>query len=317
MLSFFPILYPDELLYSGLARYHIRSGNRSFKQTDLELFGYSSQQVCKVTLTNNLNHLVNNLSLLSQQTINNLLQKHTLYPFYAILLMPQEAWLLKSSMSKKINESILEVAKMTNGSGGNSTKYLKFCHSCVGEDTQKYGEPYWHRLHQIPGVIVCPIHRIPLNNSLVPIETKEIHYHAPSDDNCPLNTGTTIYNDATLQKLLVFANDIEWLINNNFTFQGLSWLRSQYKTYLTNKNFITVFSKDKFIFHEQEFYNAVLAYYGQDFLEAINPKRIKNPDKYLSNCLLACDLNPVIDRVMHILIIKFLANSIEDFFKAQ
>ncbi|MEH2218722.1 MULTISPECIES: TnsD family Tn7-like transposition protein [unclassified Nostoc] len=318
MLNGFPRIYPDELLYSVIARYHIRNAYKSFHQSDMELFGYASQQIYRVVLPCNLNHLVReiHLHLFYELNINDLIYHHTLYPFYASFLPPQEAWLLKNYMEQKANVSLSEILKCPRNNKEEAKTFLKFCLYCIEEDTQKYGEPYWHRFHQVPGVIVCPIHRIALNNSLVSIETKEIHYHAPSDDNCPLNTSTTIYNDATLQKLLVFANNIEWLINNNFTFKGLSWLRSHYKTYLTNKNFITVFSKDKFIFHEQEFYNAVLTYYGQEFLEAINPKIIKNPEKYFSNCLLACDVNPVIDRIIHILIIKFLANSIEDFFKA-
>jgi hypothetical protein len=123
MLSFFPTLYSDELLYSALAKYHIRSGNKSFKQTDLELFGYSSQQVCKITLTNNLNYLIKNLPLLSQLTVDNLLQNHTLYPFYVTFLIPQEAWLLKDLMSKKLSGSILEVAKVATNSSGDSKKF--------------------------------------------------------------------------------------------------------------------------------------------------------------------------------------------------
>lgn len=31
MISFFPMPYPDELWYSVICRYHIRSGNPSFK----------------------------------------------------------------------------------------------------------------------------------------------------------------------------------------------------------------------------------------------------------------------------------------------
>ena len=38
MLGYFPTPYPDELLYSIVARYHIRSGNKSFRQTHQELF---------------------------------------------------------------------------------------------------------------------------------------------------------------------------------------------------------------------------------------------------------------------------------------
>ena len=38
MLGSFPTPYPDELLYSVVARYHVRSGNKSFRQTHEELF---------------------------------------------------------------------------------------------------------------------------------------------------------------------------------------------------------------------------------------------------------------------------------------
>src|SRR5205085_11862301 len=45
---------------------------------------------------------------------------------------------------------------------------LRFCPSCVIEDRDKYGETYWHRLHQISGVEICPRHDIPLEQSNAP-----------------------------------------------------------------------------------------------------------------------------------------------------
>ena len=39
MISFFPMPYPDELWYSVICRYHIRSGNPSFKYSIRELYG--------------------------------------------------------------------------------------------------------------------------------------------------------------------------------------------------------------------------------------------------------------------------------------
>lgn len=41
---------------------------------------------------------------------------------------------------------------------------------CLIEDTQKYGEPYWHRMHQIPGVLVCPTHGFVLLDSSIAVE---------------------------------------------------------------------------------------------------------------------------------------------------
>jgi hypothetical protein len=36
---------------------------------------------------------------------------------------------------------------------------LMLCLDCAEEDRQTYGEPYWHLVHQIPEVHVCPKHR--------------------------------------------------------------------------------------------------------------------------------------------------------------
>lgn len=315
MLSFFPTLYPDELLYSALARYHIRSGNRIFRQSDLELFGYSSRQVCKITLTNNLIYLVQNLPLRSQQTVDSLLQNHTLYPFYATFLMPQEAWLLKDSMRKKLSGSILEIAKVAMNSSGDSKKFLKFCPVCLIEDTQKYGEPYWHRMHQIPGVLVCPTHGFVLLDSYIAVESKGIHYHAANPDNCLVNKDVTSFTSKTLETLLTLTNDIKLLINSNISFKGLAWLRGQYQRYLVNKGLMQIFPGGKFKFNEQEFFRCMLSFYGQECLEAINPRLIQHQGKYFSHCLLACDVNPAIDRITHVLIIKFLIDSIQAFFQ--
>ncbi|MBD2044139.1 TniQ family protein [Coleofasciculus sp. FACHB-64] len=313
MLSFFPILYPDELLYSTLARYHIRSGNKNFKQTDLELFGYSSQQVCRITLTNNLNYLVKNLSLLSPPTVDNLLQNHTLYPFYTTFLKTQEAWLLKDSMSKKLSGSILDVAKVATNSSGDSKRFLKFCPECLENDIQKYGEPYWHRIHQVPGILVCPTHSVVLHDSCVEVESKGVHYHAASVDNCLVTTNIKKFTNQTLETLLTLANDINWLIHSNFAFQGLAWLRTQYQHYLVNKGLLQSFPGGKFKFDEYGFAQLIFEFYGQESLEAVNTKLTHHQGKYFSHCLFGCDLEPAIDRVAHILMMKFLANSIEEF----
>lgn len=37
MITFFPVPYEDEVLYSVLARYHVRSGNTSYKATMQDL----------------------------------------------------------------------------------------------------------------------------------------------------------------------------------------------------------------------------------------------------------------------------------------
>ena len=38
--------------------------------------------------------------------------------------------------------------------------YLRFCPLCVEDDRAQLDETYWHRLHQVPGVEVCPTHKV-------------------------------------------------------------------------------------------------------------------------------------------------------------
>lgn len=313
MLSFFPKLYPDELLYSGLARYHIRSGNKSFRQSHLELF-QSSLQKGRLILPNNLNKLIKILPFGLSISVENIIHNHTLYPFYATFLTQNEAWLLKDLMKRQVNQSIFQVAKVALNSTG-YLKFLRFCPLCLEENMENYGEAYWHRTHQFPSVMVCLIHDVALYDSLVSLESVGIHYYAAHPENCLSNQQNNDYTEQCLQQLLMIARTTYELINLNFYFKGLAWLRSQYKSYLVKQNFISILPGGKFIFQDKYFSDCMLDFYGYDSLKAINPNLIKNPDIFFANCLLSCDLNQVIDRTTHILIINFLASSIEEFFK--
>ena len=44
-------------------------------------------------------------------------------------------------------------------------RYLCYCPECTKVDRYKYGETYWHMIPQLPGVYVCPIHAVPLEES--------------------------------------------------------------------------------------------------------------------------------------------------------
>src|SRR5258708_36250857 len=42
---------------------------------------------------------------------------------------------------------------------------LRFCPACVRKDRATFGETYWHRMHHLPGIDVCPQHRMFLENT--------------------------------------------------------------------------------------------------------------------------------------------------------
>ncbi len=185
-------------------------------------------------------------------------------------------------MRKKLTGSILEIAKVAINSSGDSKKFLKFCPACIEEDTQKYGEPYWHRMHQVPGVLVCTIHSAILHDSSIGVESKGIHYHAANQDNCLVNTDVKNFKSQSIKTLLTLANDMDFLINinSNIIFKGLPWLRTQYQNYLINKGLLQLFPGGKFKFDENKFTKLVLDFYGQEALEALNPTN-SCPSPYL------------------------------------
>lgn len=47
-------------------------------------------------------------------------------------------------------------------------KYLQSCPQCRIRDVKEFGEAYWHRIHQIPGISVCPSHGVPLQRAISP-----------------------------------------------------------------------------------------------------------------------------------------------------
>lgn len=139
-------LYPDETIYSVCARIHSRVGG-SANKTSSFLFG-----------KRNINHplwprrLENFAQYLGLDPLY-LLNKHTNYPYYD--------WVFSSEKRTLLKEAILK-------DNGNPTTIIglkgrykpRLCPLCLKEDMKVYGEPYWHRTHQLPGSLVCHIHNV-------------------------------------------------------------------------------------------------------------------------------------------------------------
>lgn len=54
---------------------------------------------------------------------------------------------------------------------------LKYCERCVHEDSAIHEVSYWHRVHQVPMVKVCPIHQVSL--ARVQFRRADLHYKFP------------------------------------------------------------------------------------------------------------------------------------------
>ncbi len=153
MLRYFPELLPDELLYSGICRYCRNVHDGVHTRTTWALFGEDrrwfspffppwTDRLCKRIGSTNWN-------------IESLLLDHTpLSAYYAFLPEDRRCQLLapakdSSSIIRLLGTSICHL---------HSQKPLQFCPECIISDTCRYGFPYWHCSHNLPGVLVCREH---------------------------------------------------------------------------------------------------------------------------------------------------------------
>ena len=165
MIAFFPEFYPDELLYSVLARYYIHSGYCSYicvaddlyvKRTtrpDIEFLNHFTSDAFNV-LTKNIN-------------IESIILNHTMFPYYARFLAKERRINAFNAMLNMEGNyhNLLRIPKCSE------KRYLKYCPLCVDEDRKKYSEAYWHRIHQLMRVNICPVHKCKLLNSDVEINS--------------------------------------------------------------------------------------------------------------------------------------------------
>jgi len=182
MLSFFPTPYEDELLYSVFARYHVRAGNKSYKTTIQELFNSQTASAI-VDLPCNIRSLIENMPPMSLYNTEELIKNHTLFPFYAAFLQPERAKQIYNSMLGSRGGDIYTRAGIM-ASRISANRFLKYCPVCASEELQRYGEMYWHRMHQVP-FLLCPIHKMQLLDSMVPcIGINKHEYISASPENC-------------------------------------------------------------------------------------------------------------------------------------
>jgi hypothetical protein len=104
-------------------------------------------------------------STLAQQlnlnySVESLLAKHTIYPYYAPFL--------SRNRKKEIIEDVLGdgqglYTRLGMVAGGICKKDgLFYCPECATNDIEKYGEPYIHREHQLQGIVYCAHHELKL-----------------------------------------------------------------------------------------------------------------------------------------------------------
>ena len=178
-MTWFPSPYPDELFYSVLCRYYLSSGIKEHNIVKRLLFGNRVGIKMATLYPNAAVHAV--LSQLPEGVFDghNVILHHTPFLYYTRMYPATEREALMDDLLQGRSKTPTHLWR-TFPKGDYA---LRYCPLCVREDTQIYGEPYYHVEHQIPLSSVCVRHkcrlkqiavdnpRLALNNRFYPLGT--------------------------------------------------------------------------------------------------------------------------------------------------
>lgn len=168
MIAYFPTAYPDELLYSQLARYYTKSGYMAYTFAAEELFASKTVRPDMDFINSYTPAAVE--AITRNMPMEAVVEKHTMFSCYGRFLPKERRQrAFQSLISMKGNyHNLLPIPQSKNG----EVRCLRYCPACAANDREQYGEAYWHRIHQIIGIYVCPVHRCCLIYSDVIISGK-------------------------------------------------------------------------------------------------------------------------------------------------
>jgi hypothetical protein len=311
MLLFLHQPYPDELFYSFCARYHMMSRNLSPKDTIQDLFGVKS--ACAVfDLPNRLNIFYSRLPEDSTLTPDYIIRSHTLFPAFQPFLPLERAQRIYESMQNTDQGGSIHSRSGIMASAIPSLRFLRYCLECIRDDESKFGEPYWHRVHQITGVLICPIHRRWLKespNSVFGGINKQL-FCVLSQNQADKELKSPEYQES-LSKYLFISRAVAWLLNNRVDSLGLDIIRQKYLDFLRPKDLCTFSGKIR----QRELLNEFIGFYGSGFLRIINCQISKSQDNWLSK--MVRKPRGTTHPLHHLLLMCFLGITPEEFFKPR
>lgn len=149
----FPKPYPDELIYSTVARHGVHFGITSPKQLLEEV--YDNRKVIATTdLPNQLSAISKHFIDCSQYDTEYLIYNHTLFPLYAPFV-PEARRLKCLHLMFGFSQGAIHLALGVAASRVKQELSLRYCPQCMQLQKQQYGEYYWRRLWQISGASTC------------------------------------------------------------------------------------------------------------------------------------------------------------------
>lgn len=282
--------------------------------TMTELFG-SSSVTAVVEMPSCIDTLATRLPKEKRIKALDLIMNHTLFPYYAVFLDEKKITAVINAMMGNGGGSICTMTGIM-ASSVSTSECLRFCPVCAKDDKARYGEYYWHRLHQVPGVILCPVHSAIIMDSNVNLDRQNKHeFIAANEQDCSDRLVTIKYSDAEIKRLLKLSSDIEWTIRNYHAIRGVlnsdNKIRDSYISMLKQKGYATINGR----VYQYEFISDFIKFYGCSFLKTVQSEfEYENESNWLSE--IVRKHRKSFHSVRHLLLMGFLSGSTEQFFSS-
>ena len=263
MLEYFPDPYPDELLYSVWARFgdQVQYPNRG--DITRELFGSKSDHAL-VDWSCSLGYLVGQLQAGHCYTIDTLISDHTLFPLYAPFLPPERRHLLRNQMITGNGAGFQHrLGMMTSHIPHHN--WLRYCPQCAKDDRDRLGETYWHRLHQVSGVEICPVHATFLEDSTAGRGSQKQAFLS-AERVIQLMPPRSAITSPMYRFLKDIAECVDQLLHHTYGSPGLPFFQKQYFALLEQHGFITINGCLRVV----EFLKALIEYYSLELLSLLH-----------------------------------------------
>ena len=202
MLGQFPTPYPDELIYSVFARYYVRSGYSQYIFVAEDLFQKRNVRPCFEYFPALKSEIVTELT--KEKTLQEIIITHTMYPYHCRFLPPERKALALDSliaMDNNYHEAVLLPKRK-------DIPTMRYCPVCVQNDRERYGETYWHRIHQIIELPICPIHHCKIISTSFELSGRVSPDFVPAEIVIPYNCLVENYLDEKLCAIADYVNSI-------------------------------------------------------------------------------------------------------------
>lgn len=276
MISNFPIPYPDELIYSVIARYAIHNGILSPKYLTEELFNNRN-----LTPTYDLPSYIDKLASYLPDCYDalHLINHHTLLPIYQPFqpdtVMRYAVHVLQGEQYQSLHTKLGK-----NASRIKSVNFFRFCPHCWQEQMEQYGEVYWKRSWQITGYEYCIKHESALFVSAVPCNGLDRRFYN-AHLNVLIDSSQLFINSQDLKRHLELAKIIEDLLiqSSHIAVQDVSILSNAYFNLLKDRGLL---SGQKNINYEKV-RQLVVDYWGESFLQYYQLGDLSSENCWLKN----------------------------------